>query len=144
MGMLAYGMRIGEWTKNINILESHIIGDPTFRFARPERMPRIKMHSGSGVLARCNRAQSPVDIQGLALYKLFELEYEGMSDLLLETYKSSPYYMLRLQCLHLLAHYNDDNYELLKLASDDPYEFIRRKLCTIWAELDATIWLPIW
>ncbi len=129
MGMLAYGLRIGEWTKNINILESHIIGDPTFRFARPERMPRIKMHSKDPEYWLAVMEHNlPVDIQGLALYKLFELEYEGMSDLLLETYKSSPYYMLRLQCLHLLAHYNDDNYiELLKLASDDPYEFVRRK-----------------
>ncbi len=129
MGMLAYGMRIGEWTKNINILESHIIGDPTFRFARPEKMPRIKIHSRNPEYWLAVMEHNlPADIQGLALYKLFELEYEGMSDLLLETYLSSPYYMLRLQCLHLLAHYNDDNYvELLKLASDDPYEFIRRK-----------------
>ena len=104
MGMLAYGMRIGEWTKNINILESHIIGDPTFRFARPERMPRIKMHSKDPEYWLAVMEHNlPVDIQGLALYKLFELEYEGMSDLLLDTYKSSPYYMLRLQCLHLLA-----------------------------------------
>jgi hypothetical protein len=36
--------------------------------------------------------------------------------------------MVRLQCLHLLAHYFDGNYsKLLKVALDDPYEFIRRK-----------------
>ena len=36
--------------------------------------------------------------------------------------------MLRLQCLHLLAHYNDSNYAgVLKDGANDPYEFIRRK-----------------
>ncbi|MCK9624844.1 MAG: hypothetical protein M0R23_00040 [Bacteroidales bacterium] len=128
MGLLACGMRIGEWTKQINILESHIIGDPTYRFARP-KMPRIKMHSTDtdywlAILGH----NFPVDIHSLALYKLFNLNYEGMSELLYKTYKESPYYTQRLQCMHLLAYYNDNNYQqLLKDATEDPYEFIRRK-----------------
>ncbi|MDD2293543.1 MAG: hypothetical protein PHD07_04945 [Bacteroidales bacterium] len=129
MGLLACGMRVGEWTKNINILESHIIGDPTYRFARPAKMPRIKTHSTdtSYWLAILDH-KMPVDVHSLALYKLFELNYPQMSDLLYTTYKESPYYTQRLQCLHLLAYYEDDNYQLLlKDAMEDPYEFIRRK-----------------
>lgn len=128
MGLLSYGLRIGEWTKNINILESHIIGDPTYRFARAKG-PRIKMHSKDPEYwLAILKHNLPVDIHSLALYKLFDMNYEGMSDLLLDTYKTSPYYTQRLQCLHLLAYYNDNNYtELLKLAMEDPFEFIRRK-----------------
>ena len=32
LGLMAVGCRIGEWARMVNILESHIIGDPTFRF----------------------------------------------------------------------------------------------------------------
>ena len=71
MGMLLMEWRIGEWTKNINILESHIIGDPTFRFARPKGMPRIKTHSKDpDYWLAVMEHNLPVDIQGLALYKL--------------------------------------------------------------------------
>lgn len=70
----------------------------------------------------------PCDIRGLALHKLYALNYNDLSPLLLKTWKESDEYMLRLQCLHLLEHYNDGNYKkVLKDGADDPYEFIRRK-----------------
>ncbi|MDZ7635916.1 MAG: hypothetical protein U5L72_16370 [Bacteroidales bacterium] len=33
VGLLSYGIRVGEWNRMVCLLESHIIGDPTFRFA---------------------------------------------------------------------------------------------------------------
>lgn len=129
MGMLAMGYTVGEWMKLTNILESHIHGDPTFCFAPADGFvkPDLDNKEASYWLSFIN-PQSYCDLQGLALYKLYALNYEGMSDLLLKTFETSPYYMLRLQCMHLLAHYNDGNYvKLLKGAADDPYEFIRRK-----------------
>ena len=36
IGMLALGARAGFWQKEVATLESHMIGDPTFRFSTPE------------------------------------------------------------------------------------------------------------
>lgn len=129
MGLLYCGYRVGEWTKYINILESHIIGDPTYRFTHDATRDLPDIHAAdTGYWMDVLKGDFPADLQSLALYKLFELEYPQMSSLLLETFLTSPHYTQRLQCMHLLAHYNDSNYAtLLKHAVTDPYEFIRRK-----------------
>lgn len=129
LGMLSAGYRVGEWMMQVNILESHILGDPTFRFVPSfgGELPELSSKDCEYWLGYLDETY-PVDIRGLALHKLHALGYKGMSDLLLQTYKSSDSYMLRLQCMHLSAEYYDGNYaSLLKLAADDPYEFIRRK-----------------
>ena len=129
LGMLAAGHRVGEWMKETNILESHIFGDPTWRFQTSYKEPAHDLENKNidywlDILENKKNCYSG----SLALHKLYQLKYEGLSDLLLDTYRTSPYYMVRLQCLHLSAHYSGDNYiTLLKEAADDPYEFIRRK-----------------
>lgn len=129
LGLLACGFRVGEWAKNINILESHIIGDPTFRFAKPDKFPNVRLNSTEPTywLAVLDH-NLPPDLKVLALQKLFSLHYDGLSKILYNTYMNSNSYILRLQCLYLLAYYNDTYYvEVLKQALKDPYEFIRRK-----------------
>lgn len=129
MGMLSAGYRIGQWMQLTNLLESHIFGDPTFHFksSYSEEKPDFYNEDCSYWLDLLQKKENCYT-GSLALHQLFRLDYEGLSSLLLETYRTSPYYMERLQCLHLLAHYNDGNYRsLLKEAADDPYEFIRRK-----------------
>ena len=129
MGMLSCGYNVGQWQQQTHILESHVIGDPTFAFAPSCDIKRPDLLNTSVKYWKKYLSDKyPCDIQGLALHKLFKLEYEGLSDLLLETYRKSDYYMVRLQCMHLLEYYYDDNYsQLLKEGLDDPYEFIRRK-----------------
>lgn len=129
MGMLSCGYSAGQWQQQVHILESHVIGDPTFAFTSTCKFEKPDLlNKDVKYWKKYLDSKYPCDIQGLALHKLFNLEYEGMSDLLLETYRKSDYYMVRLQCMHLLAHYYDDNYsKLLAEALDDPYEFIRRK-----------------
>ncbi len=129
LGMLSQGYRVGEWMKQVNILESHILGDPTFRFTAPEDAVRPDLDNTScRYWLKYASDKYPCDIRGLALHRLFALNYKDLSSLLLKTWESSDEYMLRLQCLHLLAHYADGNYEkVLKEGADDPYEFIRRK-----------------
>ncbi len=129
LGMLEQGYRVGEWMQQVNILESHILGDPTFHFAPVENAVRPSLDNrNTAYWMKYTSAKYPCDIRALALHKLFVLEYKSLSSLLLKIWRTSDEYMLRLQCLHLLAHYNDGNYsELLKEGADDPYEFIRRK-----------------
>lgn len=129
LGMLAAGYSVGQWLQQVNILESHILGDPTFRFSSSFAFssPDLSVRD-DGYWLEYTSEQWPSEIRALALHKLYSLGYRGLSDLLLKTYRTSDSYMLRLQCFHLLAHYADGNYlKLLTLSSDDPYEFIRRK-----------------
>lgn len=129
MGMLTEGYRVGEWMQQVNILESHILGDPTFHFTAANDAVRPDLDKADcKYWLKYTSPKYPCDIRGLALHKLYTLNYNDLSPLLLKTWKESDEYMLRLQCLHLLEHYNDGNYEkVLKDGADDPYEFIRRK-----------------
>jgi HEAT repeat protein len=128
LGMLAMGFSVGEWAREINILESHIIGDPTFRFSG-EEASRIDLNTTQGDywLSLYENEPHP-DLKGLALNKLFYLEHESLPKLLIDAYQTSPYYAVRWQAFHLLQHYRGDAFaDLLEQAIYDPYEFIRRK-----------------
>lgn len=131
LGMLTAGYTVGEWHQMSAILESTVIGDPTFSFSSSYdfAQPDITIKNAS-YWTKYLKDTYPCDIQGLALQQLYDLDYKGLSQLLLDKYKSSSYYMLRLDCLRLLKHYNDGNYEkALVKALDDPYEYTRRKAC---------------
>lgn len=128
LGLLGLGFRVGEWARMTNILESHIIGDPTFRFADNKRAQIDFNSTNADYWLKVLSAEKHPDLQSLALHKLFSLNYKEMSSLLTKTYFSSSSYMVRLQCIHLLPFYNDNNFkEVLKSSIYDPYEFIRRK-----------------
>ena len=52
--------------------------------------------------------------------------------------------MTRLQCMHLLVHYDTEAYqELLTEAVDDPYEYIRRKAVTYIGRVGSDNLLPV-
>ena len=144
LGMLAEGYRIGEWAQQVHILESHVIGDPTFRFSAAAGSPDLQLRStDTAYWLDVLRSERSADLQSLALYKLFDLQYPGLSDLLRETYAASPWYTQRLQCLHLLPFYNDGNYAaVLKAALEDPYEFIRRKAVYFMGKVGRNDFIP--
>lgn len=128
LGLLGLGFRIGEWAREINILESHIIGDPTFRFAG-DVADQVDLRTTDTAywLALYNKADYP-DLKGLALHKLSDLGYPGMAEFLTKAYNESPYYSVRLQAFLLLQLYGGDHFaQLLEKSINDPYEFIRRK-----------------
>ena len=131
LGLLGLGFRVGQWARQVNILESHITGDPTFRFHPPlgGAFPSIDInHPQPDYWKAFLQPNHPPDVQALALHRLFVLQTPGLSELLCNIYEQSPYYVVRLQCMHLLPYYNNPNYDIvLQKAIDDPYEFIRRK-----------------
>lgn len=145
MGMLAAGYSIGEWMQQINILESHVFGDPTFRFTSSYDFERPDLYeTDTKYWLQFLNDGYPCDIQSLALHKLYKLNYEDMQELLLRTYRTSPYYMERLQCMHLLVHYDTEAYQaLLTEAVDDPYEYIRRKAVTYIGRVGSDNLLPV-
>lgn len=129
LGLLAMGARVGQWAQLTNILESHITGDPTLRFASMCDIDAADMLSRPYSEADAMQwLQSPyADVQSLALHTLYRNGYPGISQLLYDTYMQSPHMMVRFACVELLEKLNDDNFRKVLLASvNDSYEFIRR------------------
>lgn len=131
LGLLGFGTRIGLWAQYTNILESHIIGDPTFHF-KPS-VDGLKCNENIAHNQDVNywlavAKESPyADMQNMALVKLFNNGYPAISALLLNTFKSSPFAVVRYNCMFLLEKLNDANFhEVLKQAITDNDEFIRR------------------
>ena len=132
IGLLSSGMRIGEWHKHVNFLETHLLGDPTYHFAPTVKLP-YNINEAS-VLQEDNAAfwraqlknQSP-DVQCMALFKLGRMKATGLSNLLWQTYFNSPYMVVRLEALRQLYCLLDNNYvQVLHAALFDSYELTRR------------------
>lgn len=130
LGLLGGGMRIGAWAKNVNILESHITGDPTFRFTPSSDfgadINRMTLEKDPAFwLAKLSDPHP--DIVNLAAIRLFEAGHNGISDILFGLFDGSPYAVVRYNALALLERLNDANFKkaLMKATGDD-FEFIRR------------------
>lgn len=131
LGLLGFGTRIGLWAQYTNILESHIIGDPTFCFK-----PAVNGLNCNENIAHNDQVDywlnvlntSPyADMQNVALLKLFNNGYPDISGLLFSTFKSSSFAVVRYNCMFLLEKLNDAYFhQVLKLAITDNDEFIRR------------------
>lgn len=129
LGLLGRGARVGLWARHINILESHIIGDPTFRFSAGssrEDINAVLGHEDAAYWADRLDDADP-EIQNIAAIHLFEADYPGISDILYSKFKDSPYAIVRYNAMTLLERLGDSNYrDVLKRAATDGFEFIRR------------------
>jgi hypothetical protein len=129
-GLLSYGMRVGEWNRMVCYLESHIIGDPAFRFAPsdPKLNADMMMKAAGSNSKLLKLASYPhPDVQSWALWHLFRNGYPAISGLLTEKYFSSPYATTRVSAMKLLARLRDDNFvRVTGAALDDSYELARR------------------
>lgn len=130
IGLLSYGMRVGEWNRLVASLETHIIGDPAFRFRPSDQgMDAVTMQKYAGNnsrLLRLTRYPHP-DVQAWALRQLFENGYDKIGALLEETYFSSPYATTRVTAMHLLSEVGGDPFVRVTAAAlDDSYELARR------------------
>ena len=131
IGLLSLGMRVGEWNKKTCYLETHIIGDPTFRFTSIDPSVDIQKLTVTkaknvNLWKKMLKSDYP-DVQCLALRMLYENNYKDLSQLLFKTYKNSNYGSVRCESLKLLSKINDQNFiEILKLALFDEYELIQR------------------
>lgn len=130
VGLLSYGMRVGEWNRMVCLLESHVIGDPTFRFASSDpKLDADKMLKSTGNSAALVKLASypHPDVQAWAMWHLLQNDYPGISDLLANKYFSSPYATTRVSVMKLLARIRDDNFvRVTGAALDDSYELARR------------------
>jgi hypothetical protein len=129
VGLLGLGMRVGEWNKMNGFIETHIIGDPTFRFTPSGGFKTYEMLASRGNSVKLLKlADNPhPDVQSWALRQLVDLKYPGVSKLLSDKYFASPFGSTRMECLKLLAWLGDQNFIKVLIASyDDSYELVRR------------------
>jgi HEAT repeat protein len=133
LGTIGLGMRIGNWHKTCNYLESHIIGDPTFRFSsdvQPDVNEAFVLKASDVEFWNQALTREHPSWRSLAVYMLYNELGSGLDDRLVEIYKTDPSFVVRMEALACLADLRSDNfYEILNTTITDPYEFIRR--CTV-------------
>lgn len=136
MGLLAYGVRVGNWAKyQQTTIETHLVGDPTFRFensAAPGMDLNAMLVAGGSspktwlkILKKGD--SSAADLQAIALRKLADGGYEGMSGLLQERFHNSRYGVVRNEALQLMSTRRDSSFAgMLKTGMRDNCELVRR------------------
>ena len=147
LGLLGLGARVGQWAQLTNILESHVIGDPTFRFTSNDPSVNLsewisKPYSEAEALR--NLDSKYADVQNLAMHQLYRNGYTGISDLLVKKYRTSPFAVVRYTALALLINVNDKNLqEILKESINDSNEFIRRTTVRFMAFVGLSDYVPL-
>ena len=147
LGLLGLGARVGQWAQLTNILESHVIGDPTFRFTSNDaslNLSELISRPYNEAEALRNVDSPYADVQNLALHQLYRNGYAGISDLLAKKYRTSPYAVVRYTSLALLTQVNDRNLqEILKESIHDSNEFIRRTTVRFMAYVGLNDYVPL-
>lgn len=132
IGLFNYSVRTGLRLREINNLETHIIGDPTFRFMNAGNINfnyllSDEVRKNEKLWRNLYKSEYPV-LRSLALRRLLEIKGNSFSDELLAMYKKESSFEVRTTILKLIGNINDKNFvELLRISVKDPYEFIRRK-----------------
>ena len=133
LGLLAAGMRVGQFNRLVCFLENHIMGDPTFHFAN-DALPgfdinrALVLEEGNAKFWKKQLAKAPLpDLQALALRELGKAGQADMPALLEDTYFQSGYFVVRLEAMRLLAlNYPEQAIRVLQAAVNDSYELTRR------------------
>ncbi len=132
LGLLNYGLRVGQWGKYTQYLETHILGDPTYHFSSNGSLgfdinDVITRHRNDTKFWKKALASTSVDVQCIALRMLYANNNPEISSLLKRTFKESPSMIVRLEALVLLSQLdNNDFIDVLGWATTDSYELIRR------------------
>lgn len=132
VGLLSYGIRIGEWHKHVQFLETHLIGDPTYHFKNTGD-PTLDINEAIAVYGKDNKfweklLQHPsVDVRCMALRKLYENKESSLPGKLKKIYTNSAFGVERMEAMRLLFLLNAPELtDVLKMAVDDSYELVRR------------------
>lgn len=132
LGLLAAGMRIGQFTRFTCFLENHLIGDPTFHFTNNAGLDMdinqaLVVQEGNVTFWKKQLNSPMADMQAMTLRQLSMANYSGLVELLKKSYYESNYFVVRLEALRLLAlNYPTEVADVLQTAMNDSYELIRR------------------
>lgn len=135
LGLLDFGLRVGQWHMMNNMLESQLFGDPTFHYSASDggnlREEVATEKNNEQVWQKMSRS-GVIALRALGSYKMFMLRKDGTEQLLLSQYRNENSYIMRLQALRFLAAVNGSVFEdVLAESINDPFEFIRR-ISAVW------------
>lgn len=130
LGILSYGARFGQWHKTDNLLESHLIGDPTYHFTsyKNENAAAL-LAAGSQTPEKWKKYLTSEDValRKMAVCMLYGSHAAKDDKPLANIYRTDGSYNVRMLALKYLAEINSPLFhEVLKEAINDPYELIRR------------------
>jgi hypothetical protein len=128
IGLLSEGVCVGNWAKEVFTLESHLIGDPTFRYASGSTLDReiVTEASNPTFWRKLLAAGNPTDVRALALIKLQKMK-EITSEELLSYLQKDADPVVRLEAFVLLKkRLSPLLVQAIMTAMDDSYELTRR------------------
>ena len=140
LGLLSAGMRTGRLAYFKNHLETHIIGDPTFRYGLlPVEAERgsiepvqdvntlIREHKNDPSVWRPLLSDPDPNFRALAVEMMTRIHGEQFADDLVHIYGSDPAFIVRLQAFKSIARFHTGHiHQILPQTVNDPYEYIRR------------------
>ncbi len=134
IGYMGMGIRLGFWQKEVVTLESHMLGDPTFRFSACDKADEWNRALAAGAPEVYWRgylhAREPMQ-RAMALKQL-----TGMGNItsagLEEIFRADPSFIVRMQALLLSAKFADEHTKAIIMSGfSDPYENVRRQACSM-------------
>ena len=127
IGAVGMGMRAGNMVKLNPYLESHFIGDPTFRFNSPVGNVDVNvLLAGNPVQWKEYLYSEYPALRAMALRQLADANLID-SDALLSAYMNDNSEVVRMEAMMLLSNFADENFiKCLDLAVDDSFELIQR------------------
>lgn len=145
IGSLGMGLSVGHWAQFNHVLESHIIGDPTFTFTPNSAVsaPEIVYEKDNNKLLNQLKTFASIEAKNLILTQLYWNQYDGLSRLIEEEYDRSNDATTRFTCLQLATQLGGDiQNKLLQKGSIDNDEFIRRHSLNLIAEIGDPFFIP--
>lgn len=152
IGYLSLGLRAGLWQKEVITLESHLIGDPTFRFSKGgTNVDAEKLRILENRLAAGNRETAywkellkenePV-LRAAAVKQLAGTEDPAIATVIYEMFTTDPSWIVNLQALNALAllHAPQLTSAVIK-GMEHPYEMIRRQSCHLAGEIGDPVFI---
>jgi len=146
LGLLNFGVRVGAWHRSRRYLESHIIGDPTFRYASstPNDIggALVLRAKDAGYWKKLSASADP-SLRALGVSILFSIGGASYEKDLVATYRRDASFNVRLAALRCLATLRSPAFEtVLHEAAVDPYEYIRRLTAMWMGEVGRPEYLP--
>lgn len=130
MGLTALGGCVGDIVRYATYLESHCVGDPTFRYkpvGESYDIDAIIYDDNLATWKKLYKTATAADVKSLAMEHLYRHNAISSSELL-KVFKESPESLVRMQALFLLGMMHDDNMvEAIAIGTEDENEFVQRQ-----------------
>lgn len=147
LGLLNFGTRIGQWHKFVNLLESHLIGDPTFYFTHNTSVDVNRLlnfeQKNIAMWRELLKSDYP-ELRALSVYFLYKNLGKDFEKELLSIYRSDESVNVRLQTFKNLVELNSEGFEEILFETVlDSYEYIRRISARLIGQIGKDEYLPV-